>query len=53
VNPEYPSVSPALAGYITHSLRETRAWACAGGRRHRVRPVLHGVVASEVGARRE
>ena len=36
VNPEYSSVSPALAGYITHSLGETRAWACAGGHRHRM-----------------
>ena len=53
VNPEYPSVSPALAGYITHSLRETRAWACAVGHRHRVRPVLHDVVASKVAARRK
>ena len=53
VNPEYSSVSPALAGYITHSLRETRAWACAVGHRHRVRPVLHDVVASEVAARRK
>ena len=53
VNPEYSSVSPALAGYITHFLRETRAGACAVGHRHRVQPVLHGVVASKVAARRK